>query len=406
MKCANWGAEIRVGCVYCPVCGKEAQIVSDYNILEDDYLDSLLQEGEKPSVPSNSKQKEKAAKPTQEKPTGKTSQKRLSNVIFILLFVAAFALIGGILFAKSLSYEGRMEKAEDAYEKKAYEKAISYAKQALEKKKEDALAYAVIGKSYYQNKEDEAAKAYLEKAVEILSGRKVISISIGEGEIVSIIGPSGSGKSTLLRCATRLEKMDGGEIVYLGKKAAWTDKDGHVAYADKKDMKEIQSQYGLVFQNFNLFPHYSVLKNIVDAPIHVQQRDKETVYQEARELLKKMGLADKEDYYPCQLSGGQCQRVAIARALALNPKILFFDEPTSALDPELTAEVLKVIRSLADLNIAMVIGTHGMAFARDISHRVIFMEGGVIVEEGTPEKVFASDNERMKSFLGRYGEIL
>ena len=247
---------------------------------------------------------------------------------------------------------------------------------------------------------------HVEKSFENLSVLKDISISIGEGEIVSIIGPSGSGKSTLLRCATMLEKMDGGEIVYLGKKAAWTDKDGHVAYADKKDMKEIRSQYGLVFQNFNLFPHYSVLKNIVDAPIHVQKRDKETVYQEARELLKKMGLADKEDYYPCQLSGGQCQRVAIARALALNPKILFFDEPTSALDPELTAEVLKVIRSLADLNIAMVIVTHEMAFARDISHRVIFMEGGVIVEEGTPEKGFASDNERMKSFLGRYGEIL
>ena len=169
---------------------------------------------------------------------------------------------------------------------------------------------------------------HVEKSFENLSVLKDISISIGEGEIVSIIGPSGSGKSTLLRCATMLEKMDGGEIVYLGKKAAWTDKDGHVAYADKKDMKEIQSQYGLVFQNFNLFPHYSVLKNIVDAPIHVQKRDKETVYQEARELLKKMGLADKEDYYPCQLSGGQCQRVAIARALALNPKILLFDEPT------------------------------------------------------------------------------
>ena len=247
---------------------------------------------------------------------------------------------------------------------------------------------------------------HVEKSFENLSVLKDISISIGEGEIVSIIGPSGSGKSTLLRCATMLEKMDGGEIVYLGKKAAWTDKDGRVVYADKKEMKEIRSQYGLVFQNFNLFPHYSVLKNITDAPIHVQKRDKETVYKEARELLKKMGLSDKEDYYPCQLSGGQCQRVAIARALALNPKILFFDEPTSALDPELTAEVLKVIRSLADLNIAMVIVTHEMAFARDISHRVIFMEGGVIVEEGTPEKVFSSDNERMKSFLGRYGEIL
>ena len=164
---------------------------------------------------------------------------------------------------------------------------------------------------------------HVEKSFENLSVLKDISISIGEGEIVSIIGPSGSGKSTLLRCATMLEKMDGGEIVYLGKKAVWTDKDGHVVYADKKDMKEIRSQYGLVFQNFNLFPHYSVLKNIVDAPIHVQKRDKETVYKEARELLKKLGLEDKEDYYPYQLSGGQCQRVAIARALALNPKILF-----------------------------------------------------------------------------------
>ena len=247
---------------------------------------------------------------------------------------------------------------------------------------------------------------HVEKSFENLSVLKDISISIGEGEIVSIIGPSGSGKSTLLRCATMLEKMDGGEIVYLGKKAVWTDKDGHVVYADKKDMKEIRSQYGLVFQNFNLFPHYSVLKNIVDAPIHVQKRDKETVYQEARELLKKMGLADKEDYYPCQLSGGQCQRVAIARALALNPKILFFDEPTSALDPELTGEVLKVIKSLADLHIAMVIVTHEMAFARDISDRVIFVADGVIVEEGTPAQVFASENERTKNFLGRYGAML
>ena len=162
----------------------------------------------------------------------------------------------------------------------------------------------------------------------------------------------------------------------------------------------------MVFQNFNLFPHYSVLKNIIDAPIHVQKRKKEEAVKEARELLKKMGLEDKADAYPCQLSGGQCQRVAIARALALNPKILFFDEPTSALDPELTGEVLKVIRSLADLKIAMVIVTHEMAFARDISDRVIFMADGVIVEEGTPEAVFASGNERTQSFLGRYGDIL
>lgn len=195
-------------------------------------------------------------------------------------------------------------------------------------------------------------------------------------------------------------------MIYLGKKAAWTGADGRAVYAPKKELREIQSQYGLVFQNFNLFPHYSVMKNITDAPIHVQKRDKEEVYREASELLRKMGLEDKENAYPCQLSGGQCQRVAIARALALNPKILFFDEPTSALDPELTGEVLKVIKSLADLDIAMVIVTHEMAFARDISHRVIFMAGGVIVEQGTPEQVFVSDNERTQNFLGRYGAML
>lgn len=235
---------------------------------------------------------------------------------------------------------------------------------------------------------------------------KDISLSVGEGEIVSVIGPSGSGKSTLLRCATMLETMDSGELIYLGQKAGWTGEDGKVVYAPTKELRKIQENYGLVFQNFNLFPHFSVLKNVMDAPICVQKRDKEEVRKTAMELLKKMGLADKADAYPCQLSGGQCQRVAIARALALNPKILFFDEPTSALDPELTGEVLKVIKSLADLHIAMVIVTHEMAFARDISDRVIFMAGGVIVEEGRPEQVFASDNERTRSFLGRYGEML
>lgn len=247
---------------------------------------------------------------------------------------------------------------------------------------------------------------HVEKSFGELAVIKDISLSVEEGEIVSIIGPSGSGKSTLLRCATLLETMDKGEIIYLGRKAAWNEEDGKMRYAEKKELKDIRSQYGLVFQNFNLFPHFSVMKNITDAPIHVQKRDKETVYQEARELLKKMGLEDKEDAYPCQLSGGQCQRVAIARALARNPKILFFDEPTSALDPELTGEVLKVIKSLADLHIAMVIVTHEMAFAKDISHRVIFMAEGVIVEEGAPERVFASDNERTQAFLGRYGGLL
>ena len=233
---------------------------------------------------------------------------------------------------------------------------------------------------------------------------KDISLSVNEGEIVSIIGPSGSGKSTLLRCATMLEQMDGGELVYLGEKAAWNEDGETSVYADKDKLKKVQKNYGLVFQNFHLFPHMSVLQNIMDAPLHVQKRNKDEVYGEAVKLLKKMGLEDKAKAYPCQLSGGQCQRVAIARALALNPKILFFDEPTSALDPELTGEVLKVIRSLADLQITMVIVTHEMAFARDISDRVIFMADGVIVEEGTPEEVFSSSNVRTQSFLGRYGE--
>ena len=228
---------------------------------------------------------------------------------------------------------------------------------------------------------------------------KDISIQVEDGEIISVIGPSGSGKSTLLRCAAMLETMDRGAVLYAGKKAVWNEGDGRVQYAGKEEMKEIQSMYGLVFQNFNLFPHYSVLKNIVDAPIHVQKRKREEAEAEARALLEKMGLSDKADMYPCQLSGGQQQRGAIARALALNPRILFFDEPTSALDPELTKEVLKVIRSLADLNIAMVIVTHEMAFAREISDRVIFMEGGVIVEEGKPEEIFTSENERTRAFI-------
>ena len=233
---------------------------------------------------------------------------------------------------------------------------------------------------------------------------KNISLSVEEGEILSIIGPSGSGKSTLLRCATMLEQIDGGEIIYMGERVAHAE-NGTRVYPKGEKAKRIHSYFGLVFQNFNLFPHYSVMENITDAPIRIQKRKKEEVYQEARELLRKMGLEDKENAYPCQLSGGQCQRVAIARALALNPKILFFDEPTSALDPELTGEVLKVIKSLAELQITMVIVTHEMSFARDISDRVMFMDKGVVALEGRPDEVFDSDNTRIREFLGKFNQM-
>ncbi len=247
--------------------------------------------------------------------------------------------------------------------------------------------------------------SHIQKGFDGLDVLKDISIEVGEGEILSIIGPSGSGKSTFLRCATMLETIDSGCMEYLGEQAAWTENDKAV-YVPKNKLKELQSYFGLVFQNFNLFPHMSVLQNVMDAPVRVKKVNKETARQEAMELLKKMGLEDKADAYPFQLSGGQCQRVAIARALALHPKILFFDEPTSALDPELTQEVLKVIKSLSDLHIAMVIVTHEMAFAREISDHVIFMADGVIVEEGTPQEVFASNNERTRNFLGKYGDVL
>ncbi len=231
---------------------------------------------------------------------------------------------------------------------------------------------------------------------------KDISLSVEKGEVVSVIGPSGSGKSTLLRCATMLETINAGEIIYEGEKAAWTDETGKAKYADKATIRRIKSYYGLVFQNFNLFPHYSVLKNVVDAPLSVQKRKKDEVYEEARELLALMGLSDKEKAYPCELSGGQQQRVSIARALAMNPDLLFFDEPTSALDPELTLEILKVIRDLASRHMTMVIVTHEMNFAREVSNRMIFMENGYVVEDTTPEEMFNSPNARTRAFLGKY----
>lgn len=241
---------------------------------------------------------------------------------------------------------------------------------------------------------------HVKKSFGKLEVLKDISLRVNQGEVVSIIGPSGSGKSTLLRCATLLETMDCGDLSYLGKPAATiVNKQSVYAKADK--LNEIKSTFGLVFQNFNLFPHFTIMKNITDAPIHVQKREKKAVYKEARELLEKMGLSDKADYYPYQLSGGQQQRVAIARALALNPKVLFFDEPTSALDPELTGEVLKVIKTLAETKMTMVIVTHEMEFARNISDRVIFMDKGIIAVEGTPDEVFQSEHTRMQEFLGK-----
>ena len=206
-----------------------------------------------------------------------------------------------------------------------------------------------------------------------------ISLQVEKGEVLAIIGPSGSGKSTLLRCITKLETPDSGEINFDG-------------------------TFGLVFQNFNLFPHHSVMKNITNAPIKVQKRNPEEVYKEAEALLEKMDLPDKKDAYPCELSGGQQQRVSIARALAMNPDILFFDEPTSALDPDLTGEILKVIKDLASEKMTMVIVTHEMNFAKKVADNIIFMENGYIEEQGTPEEVFQSNNPRIKEFLGKFND--
>lgn len=232
---------------------------------------------------------------------------------------------------------------------------------------------------------------------------KGISFDVDKGEVLSIIGPSGSGKSTLLRCITQLERIDGGAVEICGDTLATTDDDGTVVYSDKATLRKIRLQVGLVFQNFNLFPHFSVMRNIMEAQVHVLGSPKEDARRVAVELLRKMGLEDKADAYPCQLSGGQQQRVSIARALALKPEVLCFDEPTSALDPELTGEILKVIKELAAEKMTMVVVTHEMAFARDISDRVIFMDDGIIAESGTPDEVFGHPkNERTKKFLARF----
>ena len=236
-----------------------------------------------------------------------------------------------------------------------------------------------------------------ESRVEVLKG---IQFSVEKGEICVLLGPSGSGKSTLLRCATFLEQIDSGSIAYGGKVYVENDTAGNAKKPERAKILEAQSNFGLVFQDFNLFPHFSVLKNVMDAPVKNQKRPKQEVEKEARALLAKMGLEGKEDAYPCELSGGQKQRVAIARALALRPKMLYFDEPTSALDPEITAEILRVLKGLAAEKMTMVIVTHEIDFARAVSDRVIFMDGGKVVEEGRPEEVIDNPkNERTKAFL-------
>ena len=236
--------------------------------------------------------------------------------------------------------------------------------------------------------------------LEVLKG---VSLSVNQGEVIAIIGPSGSGKSTLLRCALMLETIDSGRIQICQKTMA----EGSPAkYAEKKTLREIQREIGLVFQSFHLFPHLSVLENITEAPIRVAKVPKEQAEQKALALLKKVGLAEKQGAYPYQLSGGQKQRVAIARAMALEPKILFFDEPTSALDPELTGEILKVIRDLAEENMTMVIVTHEMSFAKSVADRVVFLDSGIVALEGSPEKVFGEGkSERMAQFLKKFEEI-
>ncbi|MGI6467090.1 MAG: amino acid ABC transporter ATP-binding protein [Sphaerochaetaceae bacterium] len=241
------------------------------------------------------------------------------------------------------------------------------------------------------------------KSFSSLKVLKDISFSLEKGEVLSIIGPSGSGKSTLLRCITNLEKIDSGTIKIGDDTLATTNEKEEVVYANKQTLARIRLRVGLVFQNFNLFPHFSVLRNITEAQMHVLKASKEEAAEIAYQLLKKMDLSSKAHSYPYQLSGGQQQRVSIARALALKPDVLCFDEPTSALDPELTGEILTVIKELAQENMTMMVVTHEMAFARDISKSVIFMDDGVIIEKGTPESIFNnSTNKRTAKFLSRF----
>lgn len=247
----------------------------------------------------------------------------------------------------------------------------------------------------------EAKNVY--KSFDNVTVLKDVSLNVNEGEVVAIIGPSGSGKSTLLRCLNQLINIDSGSITVCGMSMVNTDEKGICSYADKAALHKIQLKTGLVFQNFHLFPHYSVLKNITDAPMQILKMTKQEAQNKAYELLEKMNLSDKANAYPYQLSGGQAQRVSIARALALSPAVLFFDEPTSALDPELTVEILRVIKNLAKEKMTMVVVTHEMSFARDVADRVVFMDNGAVIEEGAAEKIFTNpSSERIKQFLQHF----
>ena len=232
--------------------------------------------------------------------------------------------------------------------------------------------------------------------LEVLKG---IDLEVNEGEVVAVIGPSGGGKSTLLRCLNKLETVDKGSITIDGE-VLCSETAGGTEYVSKNDTRRIACKMGMVFQQFNLFPHMTVLENLIEAPVNVQKRDRDEIIKEAEVLLKKVGLSDKRDVYPRKLSGGQQQRVAIARALAMKPSIMLFDEPTSSLDPELTGEVLRTMRELAEENMTMVVVTHEMGFAREVATKVVFMADGHVQEQGSPEDIFTKpQNDRLKSFL-------
>lgn len=231
---------------------------------------------------------------------------------------------------------------------------------------------------------------------------KDISLEVDKGEVIAIIGPSGSGKSTLLRCIIRLEKIDKGSIEIDGKPLVSQDKHGSSIYSPEPQIRLLRKKMGMVFQNFNLFPHMSVLENIIEAPLTVNGMSREKAEVIAEQLLLKVGLSEKNKSYPCELSGGQKQRVAIARALAMNPDIMLFDEVTSALDPELTGEVLRVMKSLAEERMTMLVVTHEMAFAREVADKVIFMDFGEIIEQGNPAEIFSNPSHpRTKAFLSQ-----